>query len=477
MIDFLFCIRVKRNLAYPEFSDNKITVSKRFQIQEMIAQDTTGVVFQALDTQTGKTVAVRRFFPFGSSGDGLQADEETAYKIALGRLGAVEHQSLRSVIDGGCDPVDRMPFIVTEWVDGESLSGIIQNEPLPVATAVELIMQALDVCELVSHVFAEEGVWVETDLRTIVLGGESSGRGFTFWISPFKWLVHGQGRGFQAIITLTEEVLFWRGRVVGDQAGGGLGAWLRWLRGAADTASLHEVRENLAAALGVDPPPVVQRPQVVAKSHFAPKKSKTPVLYACGFTLVAAGIFAGVLNKQKNLASAEPVPQSVDASTMDKKSVDSKSINAPPRSSSSVKVATGEKSTLALVNERQAELARQAAAQRREIEDREKAIAARGGVFTSADGGVLMDRKGRTETLEGIVAGTAISSSGKTLYLYFSEKPSENEPRAAIRYKGVDQAMAQSWLGKQIRLTGKVAMQGQRAEIVVTDPQGVKVTE
>ena len=91
-------------------------MTRRFQIEDLTAQDETGVVFRALDTETGATVAVRRFFPFGANGGGLSADEQSAYDIAVGRLAGLNHPAMRAVICGGCDPVDGMPFIATEWV-------------------------------------------------------------------------------------------------------------------------------------------------------------------------------------------------------------------------------------------------------------------------------------------------------------------------------------------------------------------------
>ena len=199
---------------------------------------------------------LRRFFPFGANGGGLEPEEVTAYKIAVERLSGLKHPALRSVITGGCDPEDGIPYIVTDWIEGDPLDAIVRHEPLPAAVAAQVLMQALEVSELLSQVLAEEAVWVETDMQSIILGSEASGRGFTFWISPFKWLGgHEQARGLHSIAALTEDVLGWRGQVVGDQAGGGLGAWLKWLHGVADTASLREARENLAAALGEDPPP------------------------------------------------------------------------------------------------------------------------------------------------------------------------------------------------------------------------------
>ena len=228
---------------------------RRFQIEDLIVQDPSGVVFRALDTETGRTVAVRRFFPFGADGGGLHADEQTAYVIAVGRLAGLRHPALRSVICGGCDPVDGMPFIATEWIEGESLQPIIERGPLSAEDSTQVIIQALEVCELLSHVLAEEAVWVETELPTIIVGNEPSGRGLTFWISPLKWLGGDhESRGLESIITLTEEIMGWRGQVVSEQAGLGLGAWIKWLRGAVATTTLQEAREMLAASVGAVPP-------------------------------------------------------------------------------------------------------------------------------------------------------------------------------------------------------------------------------
>jgi hypothetical protein len=63
------------------------------------------------------------------------------------------------------------------------------------------------------------------------------------------------------------------------------------------------------------------------------------------------------------------------------------------------------------------------------------------------------------------------------LYLYFSREPSATEPRGAIRITGVDESLASEWLGKNVRLNGKVMVQDQRPEILVTDLEAVEVIE
>jgi hypothetical protein len=241
-------------------------VIKRFQIEDLIVQDASGVVFRALDSETGKPVAVRRFFPFGASGGGLLPDEQTAYNIAIGRLSGIKHPALRSVISGGCDPVDGIPYIATEWVDGDSIQGLVDQGTFRAETATELLTQALEVCELLSQVLAEEAVWIETDLQTIIMGNHGSGRRFTFWISPLKWLgsVGDRSTGLLSIVTLAEQIMGWQGRVVHDQAAGGLGGWLKWLRSCAVFTSLREARENLAASVGAEPPPDADK--LVAKA-------------------------------------------------------------------------------------------------------------------------------------------------------------------------------------------------------------------
>jgi hypothetical protein len=402
-------------------------VIRRFQIEDLIVQDGSGVVFRALDTETGKMVAVRRFFPFGAHRGGLKEDEQTAYNIALGRMGRLNHPALRSVVCGGCDPVDGVPFMATEWIEGNTLEPIMQQGPLPADVAVLLLTQLLEVSEMLSQVLADEAVWVETELSTIVLGDEQSGRGFTFWISPLKWLGGNENpRGLESIIALTEKIMGWKGKAVNDEAGHGLGAWLKWLRKAAPTATLREARENLAAAIGAEPPPAAKNLVSAAKRPPAPKSSKVFVLAGLGLVLILTGFGGWRLTRNRTMPELRDLTSLPD----------------------------------------DAALASQRAA-----------VKKRGGAFTTAESELLALEKGRSVTLEGRLVKTGTSSSGKTIYLYFSESPPANEVRGSLAEKDADGFNATPLIGKKLRITGKVKVVKDRPEIEIAKRAAIEVAE
>jgi len=234
-------------------------VINRFHIEDIIAQDTEGITYRALDMQTDAMVAIRRFFPFDDNDTGLHGREQASYNVAISRFTGLNHPALRAVVGGGCDPIDSIPYIATEWVEGDTLQSIIERGPLPPEVAAVLLTQALEVCEFLSKAVAEEAIWVETDLQTIVLGNEATGRSFTFWNSPTKWLGRNeQSRRFATIATLAEEIMGWNNQTIRDDAGRGLGRWIKWLRGVPPTTPIREVREMLATTVTTELPTNIQ---------------------------------------------------------------------------------------------------------------------------------------------------------------------------------------------------------------------------
>ena len=428
---------------------------KRFQIEDIVWQDASGVVFRAIDAETGNPVALRRFFPFGANGGGLEPDERAAYDIAVARLAGIRHPALRAVVTGGCDPVDGMPYLATEWIDGNTLGPLLREQPLPAQVAAELLTQALEVCELLSQVLAEEAVWVDTDPDTIILGSEESGRGFTFWISPFKWLgSDNQPRGLGSLVTLTESLLQWQDKIVADHAGLGLGSWLNWLRAAAPNTTLREARENLAAALGNEPPANVRQLLSEARPLPPPKRSSSKLLYigVIGLVMVVVGVGGWLWTWQR----ARQISQSeVVENLMRELESQSRANGGSP---------TGD------VNERAARLAREAAE------------SWQGGVFQPDQGDLLARHEGAVASLEGVLRGIGESQSGKTLYLLFSQNSGRNEPRGTVpphvSGEGLDRHSLEALVGSPIRVTGTVRVTRigglQRPEITITERAAIR---
>ena len=421
-------------------------------------------------------MAVRRFFPFGADGGGLQVDEQSAYQIALERLAGLQHPALRSVICGGCDPVDGMPYIATEWIEGESLQWFIEQDPLAVEIAAEVIDQALAVSELLSQVLAEEAVWVETELPMIIYGNEQSGRRFTFWISPLKWLGgHGKSSGLKSIITLTEDIMDWKNRSGSGPTGHGLDNWLAWLRGVAATASLHEAREMLAAMVGVNSPPVATqlaappvRPQVQAR-----RSSSFRMLWVIniGLAVMAAGLGEWVLIRQRVDEASRPLPVLVPPVSNNGK----KGPAIPGKEHPAARQAAEPGVLIPKVDPERVKIL---ATQRKAAEDNK-------GVISWNSRELLVQNAGKEVVVEGVLADIGFSDSEKTLYLLFSKPPGQNDPRGAVILKSAAADLTEDALkpliGHKIRLRGMVEVQTisglQRPDIKIKERASIQVIE
>lgn len=409
-------------------------MATRFHIEELISQDLSGVVFRAVDTESGKDVAIRRFFPFGADGRGLQEEERTAYDIAVQRFSQAVHPALRTVIDGGCDPVDGVPFLVTEIVDGEPLSRRIQNGPLSSREAIDVIMRALEISEVLSELLAEQAVWVETHLSAIIDAGEGSDRGVTFWISPLKWLGSDENRrSLRPIAALTEDLMGWKNKLVNDQAGNNLAGWLKWLKQHADRTTLAEARETLAAATGAPPPPPTARlvrqatrpvvPRAATMQSTKPilikeKPSKAPLVVSIvGITvLLAAG--ALYVFKDKIPFMANLLPKEV-AAIVDPE-------GPPP------------------------------------VVDPAVANLKPEGPFQPGDLRVINSIRDKPGSVTGIVSRVRWSTSGKTLYIEFEDLPPLTYAVGAIRKANAPADMTpeslSSLVGKKVVISGIVGV-------------------
>lgn len=413
------------------------------------------MLFRAVDADTGRPVGLRRFFPFGIDGGGLEAQEVADYQRGVAEMAALNHPALRAVLTGGCDPVDGFPYLVTEWVEGESLATLLGHGEFEPDAVVEVIERALKLCETISAKLGVEAMWLETSPELVVLDGNDAGRGFTFGLSPVRWLVESRDRhSLLPLAVLAEEMMGWRGRLVGDQAGGGLGGWIKWLRNSPPTVTLAEARRTLARMTGREVPepefvamtvpsaPVAAPPVGVSglasdsavggtRTTVAPvvmplalpaQRSSKPLwaVVAILAVLVAGVGWWVVKHPRVAAAAAEAVPPS--------ESVEAK--------------------RLAEINARAAKLVEGGAVQEADL------------VFKADDRQGILNEDGKRISVEGKLLQVRASKSGKTLYLEFSDEAQADQVRGRVVVKDAGRDLSEDalkrWIGKQVRITGVV---------------------
>lgn len=397
---------------------------ERYEIEDIAFQDQDGVVFRAVDRERDTIVSIRRFFPFGQHGEGLDEEERIAYEIAAKRLSTIRHPALRCVIEGSADPIDGIPYLVTEWIEGTPLSVFLDDAPLDPALAIDLLHQAIEVCVILSHVLGEEAVWIETSPESILVGSEESGRGFTFWISPLRWLGAQSGsRDLTSIGELAEKILGWSGKIVSDQAGFGLGGWIRWVKNHPDS-SFSEALQNLAASTGNDPPPAEEvivsmatKKAVVLKSA----SSKTPLLVTAAVALLTLGVTLVYLHKTAVVPEVVAALPGDDGSAPLRVPVPAAPVvpvPADPMQGNANGGIARNSATSARdrASELAAELSRQATARR-------DALAASGGVLSAGDTELFAGLAANSDiSVKGTLVAVTQSSTGRTFYLHFSER-------------------------------------------------------
>ncbi len=130
--------------------ENSEEVMKRFGRYEILAElgrGAMGVVYKARDPQIDRLVAVKTVSLWGQ-----EPEEEKEFRMrfmneaqAAGRL---HHPGIVAVFDVGENPENRDPYIVLEYVPGETLNRILHREKkLPLVTALkfaEELAEALD---------------------------------------------------------------------------------------------------------------------------------------------------------------------------------------------------------------------------------------------------------------------------------------------------------------------------------------------
>jgi serine/threonine protein kinase len=115
----------------------------RYEILSELGRGAMGVVYKARDPKINRIVAVKTI-----SLAGQPAEDELDYRQRFFReaeaAGRVSHPGIVTIFDVGEEPETRAPYIVMEFVNGESLDKVLSKDDahkLPVETALRLALE------------------------------------------------------------------------------------------------------------------------------------------------------------------------------------------------------------------------------------------------------------------------------------------------------------------------------------------------
>jgi hypothetical protein len=323
----------------------------------------------------------------------------------------------------------------------------------------------LEVAAEVSAALGREGMWLETPPTAIVWAERETRSTPVFRVAPLRCLwTGGEWLATNELTWITEAALGWEGVMVPDQAGGGLGGWVKWLR-AHPTATVTEIRVALAAATRrqvpvrprlPEPPP--GRPPVPLKP--APRRRSKLPLTAAAIAALALVIGGGWWLAQRpprlpRLAGARPSQPAPAAAAV-----------LPPGA-----------------HEAPAAVAARSAPPRRV----NPPPGAAGRVLDAGEIDLIMAHFHREIVMEGVLLKASLSGNRKTWYLEFSHTQPPDKARAFLPVVGTDPAddleRVKALLGKRIRVRGWVdgeivgRQKVRRPKILIKTPEAVEVVD
>ena len=455
-------------------------MTNRYEILDILTQDGSGVSFHATDRESGKEVVLRRFFPFGPDGGGLEAEEREAYEMGVTRLKSISHSALRSVIDGGTDPVDGMPFLVTEWIDGEKLSDRLREGPLSSESVRGLADLAFEASRILSEAFGEEAIWVETDPSTIIVSEENPERQVTFWICPIRWLGDPSARSnLKPLLEMVEELAGWRGQMISRSSGAGLGAWVKTLRDepnvwtlAQAKAALHEPATIVAASAAQAATQAAAAPAPQQQVVFVNRGVVWPWVLACSLALSAAGVLAWKQFKPPETTVASTPAEAPSIS-------ESPSAPTPPPEPSPEIVATEEEpATPAPKPKPSPPKPAAASAKETQLEAMNRRAAE---MAAQAEDNALITL-GEKATIEGTITSIQSSQTGKSKYFQFKTAKGGQLLWAMFRvsdWDDFDLSTLESFDGKKASFTGRWAPESSSRKTVLrmTSPKQLELLD
>jgi hypothetical protein len=231
----------------------------RFQIEDILSQNAFGAIFLAFDKQEAKKVLLQRFFPFGAEAEGLTGKEKAMYEDVVSKLKLFSHANFRGIIEGGCDSVDHIPFIVSENIEEELLSERIKRKFLNAKDGILLAESGLRLMCALEKQFGLGATWL--NLNSVDIESTQAGF-FRFCVNPFRLLgLKKNVSGVKALAITVEKAMGWPSRGNSNVLTMKLTNWLKM----AKTQSL-DCHQALTALVGKEKSQVVNPVRGLANS-------------------------------------------------------------------------------------------------------------------------------------------------------------------------------------------------------------------
>src|ERR1022692_1263506 len=114
----------------------------RYEILAELGRGAMGVVYKARDPKINRVVAVKTISLAGQPAEEEQEYRERFYREAEA-AGRLSHPGIVTIFDVGEEPETRAPYIVMEFVGGQSLDKLLSREDrkLPLDTALQLTLE------------------------------------------------------------------------------------------------------------------------------------------------------------------------------------------------------------------------------------------------------------------------------------------------------------------------------------------------
>jgi serine/threonine protein kinase len=134
-------------------------VGGRYRLDVLVGRGGTAEVWAATDTSLDRTVALKLVTVAHDESAARAADEART-------LAQLSHPNLVQVFDAGTDGTGR-PWVVMEYVDGDTLADRMRKGPLPIATVTEI---GIAVADALAHVHATGLVHRDVKPANVLLG-------------------------------------------------------------------------------------------------------------------------------------------------------------------------------------------------------------------------------------------------------------------------------------------------------------------